>query len=88
MSDPAWDATTQNLRWVLVHGQPDPEGKQIMVDALTRADWHGYSEQLRIGFEKASSHDPEAIVAFNLCLHADPRRLYNLARSMLGMPEV
>jgi hypothetical protein len=87
MSDPAWDETDRNLTWSLVTGNPDINGKAKMVDALTHASLD-YLEELRIGFEETQKKNATAIQAFGLCLHSDGKRLYNLARSKLGMAPI
>jgi hypothetical protein len=87
MADPAWEETDKNLTWSLVTGNPDQGGKAKMVDALTRASL-AFAEELRIGFEETQKHNDKAIQAFSLCLHSDTKRLYNLARSKLGMAPI
>lgn len=80
-----WDNTTNNMRWSL-SGQSDEDGRKTMVDGLVAGDVNRMGE-VKNGFF-ATQRDGHIRDSFDACARENQGRLYNIGRSILGLPAV
>jgi len=78
-----WSNTENNMRWSL-GPQSNQDGRQKMNDALLAKDINRMGE-LKIGFYE-TQNKKDVRDSFDACASENQGRLYNIGRSILGLP--
>lgn len=78
-----WERVKQDLGWCLVEGR-GVEGRDVMFEALQMKDMARARSALGNGF-LMSQRDDESVANFLECGREDHARLFNLARSLIGL---
>lgn len=81
---PDWERARQDLLWCLVEGR-GVDGRGVMFDALQMKDIGRARAALHNGF-MMSRRDEESTANFSACAREDFGRLFDLARSLIGLP--
>jgi hypothetical protein len=84
-TDSDWSNTTNNMRWSL-GPQSDQGGRQEMQDGLLAGDVNRMGE-VKDGFYR-TQNKRDVRDSFDACAHDNQGRLYNIGRSILGLPGV
>jgi hypothetical protein len=78
-----WDRVKQDLGWCLVEGR-GVDGRDVMFEALQMKDAARARSALQNGF-LMSQRDDESVAIYLDCAREDHARLFNLARSLIGL---
>ena len=78
-----WDRVKEDLGWCLVGGK-GVDGRDVMFEALQMKDAARARSALHNGF-LMSRRDDDSVANFLDCGREDHARLFNLARSLIGL---
>jgi hypothetical protein len=84
-TDSDWSNTTNNMRWSL-GPQSNKQGRQDMQDGLLAGDVNRMGEVKNGFYETQNKGDVRA--SFDACASENQGRLYNIGRSLMGLPGV
>lgn len=83
-ADADWERVERDLRWCLIEGR-GVEGRDVLFDALQMKDPARRRAALAHG-AAMSLRDEAALANWLACARADPARLENLGRALIGLP--